>query len=212
METTLAHPDLEDLADSLDVLGPEGMSADESDEDDEGYPMPPAVRLHPWRSPAVSDWLRTLDDVFAYDKMTKNLIHEIPEDRQRTMTPFMGGVAVPGLPGNFYRSKWLKALTPQKAVDLQVQTPVVLQFSDKIKRYVFVLLLVDLTSDVNTDTGKPFSEEPWWIARTKVGFGRNFNVCWNSSFSLLKRSYLFIYIKYTKLEVFEIMFATITLR
>jgi hypothetical protein len=134
MTVTLAHPDLEDFADSLDVLGPEGMSADESDEDDEEESLPLKVLLHPWRSIAVSEWLQTLDDVYIYDEMRTKTTCNIPEARQRTLIPFHGSIAVRGLPYNFYRLKWLKTLNPPKMSDLRVQVPVILQYTDKIVR------------------------------------------------------------------------------
>jgi hypothetical protein len=135
LDVTLAHPDLQHYADLLRTLGVDGMSGDESDDDIQGNRLPvPFTAFTPfWRNPAVTEWLRILDDVFLYDQLRAKKPNELPA-RERCLFASPDHVAVPGLPVSFYRPKWLRGLDPTTLASLQVQPWVNLQFSAKILR------------------------------------------------------------------------------
>lgn len=129
-----------------------GMSEDESDHtpdsEDEGDQVEgeipqsgPQRRRYKittleWRSPDVTQWLRTMDLVYIgtrfYDDGTPMPGNQARERYPSNKTQI--GRPIQGLPRNFYNAEWLQTLSPDDLADLDVQPEIDIAFTNSERR------------------------------------------------------------------------------
>lgn len=95
-----------------------------------------------WRSPEVTKWLRTMDLVYAGTKINEDqTLGPGNQFRQRYPSALeQVGNPIVGLPRNFYDERWLRALSPYRREQLDVQPEIDINFSVEERRYVPFLL------------------------------------------------------------------------
>lgn len=135
------EPELARFRDYVDQLADGGgMSGDETDHC--GTAPTRGQRkffiVHPkWRSREVTDWLRTIDKVYVHYRFSQdgrasrgNWVRQRVDSGRSDS----GCQPVPGLPGNFYDTTWVRTLSGKARAELGMQPDISLKHSSAIRR------------------------------------------------------------------------------
>ncbi|KAI9456349.1 hypothetical protein BJY52DRAFT_1276330 [Lactarius psammicola] len=134
------HETLYRFTPDLKKLSRGGMSEDESDHGGERGALQGRrfkIIKTQWRSLEVTQWLRTMDLIYAGTKINEDqTLGPGNQFRQRYPSALeQVGYPIIGLPRNFYNERWLRSLSPKQRDELCVEPETDISFSVEERQY-----------------------------------------------------------------------------